>query len=99
MTKEEYLKDITPHEEWIKSHEKYVADAIDELKDYFDVDKFITDHIERALSTILRNILADAYRNYNCDLGEFDNYVARLLSIPFEEVAEYRTERFWEEIA
>lgn len=99
MTKEQYLKDIIPHEEWLKKHYQYVEESLELLRPYFEVDRFINDYLGRASMVVLRNILVDAYQNYNYDLRELEDNLARLLSIPFVDVVEYRTPKFWEEIA
>lgn len=98
MTKQEYLKGITPHEEWLKSHNKYIDETIKEMKDYFDVDRFIEDNMELASAVVILNILADAFNNNNYQLGELEDDIARFFSLPYENVVEYRTEKFWEEI-
>lgn len=98
MTKEEYLQGVMPHEEWLKIHYKYVDESLDLLRPYFEVDRFINDYLGRASMLVIRNILADTYHNNNYELGELENNLARLLCIPYEDVVEYRTERFWDEI-
>ena len=99
MTKEEYLSTIIPYDTWIHDHEKYVKRAFCDMKDYFRADDFVSNYKARASETILRNILADSWENFNGQLGEFENNVARLTCIPYEDIVEYRTEKFWKEVA
>ncbi len=99
MTKKEYLSDVIPYDVWICSHEEYVKKALCSMKAYFRVDDFVRNYKTCASETILKNILADSWENFNYQLGEFENNVARLISIPYEDVVEYRTDKFWEEIA
>lgn len=98
MTKEEYLKDIISHEEWLVQHKKYVQKALDKLKPYFEVDRFIEDYKEYANKQVIECILADSYENNNYDLGELENNIARILCIPYADVVEYRTKAFWDAI-
>ena len=99
MTKADFLKDIKSHEEWLKGHTKYVSEALAEMRPYFDVDRFIADTQGMANRTVVENILADTQMNFNYDLGEVENNLARLFSMPYEKIVEYRTEQFWKEIA
>ena len=99
MTKEEYLKNITPHEVWSKWHDEIISKAIKEMKPYFDADRFIAEKNRLASESVLKNILAEAFLENNSQcLGEMENYISRMLSLPYEEVVEYRTELFWQEI-
>lgn len=98
MTKDEYLSDIMPYDVWIYNHEEYVKEALYDMKKYFRVDDFIRDYKTRASELVLKSILADSWENFNDELGSFENNVARLTCIPYEDIAEYRTEKFWEEI-
>ena len=98
MTKEEYLKGIIPHDEWLKGHAKYVKNALIEMRKCFYVDRFINDYLEKADRNITECILADAFMNNNMELGELEDYIARLLCVPYEDIVEYRTEEFWDEI-
>ena len=99
MTKEEYLSEVIPYDAWIYGHEEYVKEVLCSMREYFRVDDFVRNYKTRASETILKNILADSWENFNGQLGEFENNVARLTSIPYEDIIEYRTEKFWKEIA
>ena len=59
--------------------------------------KFIEDHKHIANEEVLKCHLADAYEENNYELGELENYLARHLLIPYKDVVEYRTQRFWDE--
>ncbi len=98
MTKEEYLSEIIPYEAWMDAHEEYVETAFCEMKEYFRADDFVRDYKSRASEEILKSILTDSWENFNCELGEFENNITRLTCIPYEDVVEYRTEKFWKEI-
>lgn len=98
MTKEEFLKNISSHEEWLVSHNKYVENALTGFKPYFEVDRFIEDHKKLANEDVIKCHLADAYENNNYELGELEDYLARHFLIPYEDVVQYRTQKFWDEI-
>jgi len=98
MTKADYVKTIVPYEKWLEGHVEYVQKQINSMRPWFDVDKFINDHIHLATEQVLKSLLADVDENYNSSLGELENYLARWLCIPYEEVVEYRTQKFWDEI-
>lgn len=99
MTKEEYIADAMPFGMWSVNHAKYVENALTGLREYFDVERFVEDHKDKACKDVIECILADAYENNNCSLYELENDIGRLLYISFEEIVDYRTEKFWEEIA
>ncbi len=99
MTKVEYLKDIVPYEKWLEGHMKYLHNALGAMRPYFDADKFVEDYKNIANENVIKSILADSFENNNCDLGEMENTISRLLCIPYRDVVKYRTDKFWAEIA
>ncbi len=98
MTKADYLKDVMPHDKWLRKHKEYVANALKKMQEYFDCEGFIKSHEDRACREVIESILADSFENNNYQLGELESALARMLCIPYKEVAEYRTNKFWEEI-
>lgn len=99
MTKEELIKNALPIEEWKRRHTKYIETGLKELEPYFDYKRFCNDYKAKADADVMKTIIVDAFNNDNYDIGEFEDQLARVLSIEYKKIFEYRTDLYWQEIA
>lgn len=72
---------------------------LNEMREYFDVNRFIEDHKNVADPMISKRILEDAWKNNNYEFGEMDSYIGRIFCCSFATVTKYRTTKFWNEIS
>ncbi len=99
MTREDIIKDAVPFEEWKRSHEKYIKDGLDGMDGYFDYKRFFNDYKHKASVEVMESIIVDAFNDDNYQIGEFEDKVARILCIKYDDVFNYRTGKYWDEVA
>lgn len=97
MIDKQWVLNMHSHPTW-RDNQEYIDEATNELKEYFNVEKFITDHEYIAQKQVIETLIADAWNDANDMIGELDYTLARILSIPLEEVLDYRTQFYWDDL-
>lgn len=98
MTREDIVKNAIRNEEWKRNHEKYIKDGLNGMDGYFDYKRFFNDYKHKADTEVMETIIVDAFNNDNYVIGEFEDQVARVLGIEYNDVFNYRTNKYWDEV-
>lgn len=87
MTKQEFIEDCVPFDEWKTKHDNNIKRCFDEMSEYWDIEGFLMKYAGiKASREVLETILYDAFEANNYEDYERDDYISRMLCIPLKEI-------------